>query len=39
MISGHRDRSIVGRTGFIISRFRELKLMTVPEYFEIKSTV
>jgi solute:Na+ symporter, SSS family len=27
---------IVGRTGFIISRFRELKLMTVPEYFEIK---
>src|ERR1041384_643460 len=23
---------IVGRTGFIISRFRELKLMTVPEY-------
>ncbi len=27
---------IVGRTGLIISRFRELKLMTVPEYFEIK---
>jgi len=27
---------IVGRTGFVISRFRELKLMTVPEYFEIK---
>jgi SSS family solute:Na+ symporter len=27
---------IVGRTGFIISRFRELKLMTVPEYFEVK---
>ncbi len=27
---------IVGRTGFIISRFRELKLMTVPEYFERK---
>src|SRR2546427_2684214 len=26
----------VGRTGFIISRFRELKLMTVPEYFERK---
>jgi len=26
----------VGRTGFIISRFRELKLMTVPEYFEVK---
>ena len=27
---------VVGRTGFIIRRFRELKLMTVPEYFEIK---
>lgn len=27
---------IVGRTGFIVSRFRELKLMTVPEYFEVK---
>lgn len=27
---------IVGRTGFIISRFRELRLMTVPEYFERK---
>jgi SSS family solute:Na+ symporter len=27
---------IVGRTGFIIGRFRELKLMTVPEYFEVK---
>jgi len=27
---------IVGRTGFIISRFRQLKLMTVPEYFEVK---
>jgi len=26
----------VGRTGFVIRRFRELKLMTVPEYFEIK---
>ncbi len=26
----------VGRTGLIISRFRELKLMTVPEYFEVK---
>ena len=25
---------VVGRTGFVISRFRELKLMTVPEYFE-----
>jgi SSS family solute:Na+ symporter len=27
---------LVGRTGLIISRFRELKLMTVPEYFEVK---
>lgn len=27
---------IVGRTGFVIRRFRELKLMTVPEYFERK---
>jgi solute:Na+ symporter, SSS family len=27
---------IVGRTGLIISRFRDLKLMTVPEYFEVK---
>jgi len=27
---------IVGRTGLIIGRFRELKLMTVPEYFEVK---
>ena len=27
---------VVGRTGFVISKFRELKLMTVPEYFEIK---
>ena len=27
---------VVGRSGFVISRFRELKLMTVPEYFEIK---
>lgn len=26
----------VGRTGFVIGRFRELKLMTVPEYFEVK---
>lgn len=26
----------VGRTGFVISRFRQLKLMTVPEYFEVK---
>jgi SSS family solute:Na+ symporter len=27
---------VIGRTGFIVSRFRELKLMTVPEYFEVK---
>jgi SSS family solute:Na+ symporter len=27
---------IVGRTGFVVSRFREMKLMTVPEYFEVK---
>lgn len=27
---------VVGRTGLIIGRFRELKLMTVPEYFEVK---
>ncbi len=27
---------LVGRTGLIISRFRQLKLMTVPEYFEVK---
>ncbi len=27
---------IVGRTGFVISRLRQLKLMTVPEYFEVK---
>ena len=26
----------VGRTGFVISRFRQLKLMTVPEFFEIR---
>lgn len=26
----------VGRTGFIISRFRKLKLMTVPEFFEVR---
>jgi SSS family solute:Na+ symporter len=26
----------VGRTGFVVSRFRELKLMTVPEFFEVK---
>src|SRR3982751_5622745 len=27
---------VVGRTGLVIKRFRELKLMTVPEYFEVK---
>jgi solute:Na+ symporter, SSS family len=27
---------IVGRTGFIISRFRQLRLMTVPEFFEVR---
>jgi SSS family solute:Na+ symporter len=27
---------IVGRTGFVISRLRTLRLMTVPEYFEVK---
>src|SRR3977135_1040197 len=27
---------IVGRTGFVIARFREMKLMTVPEFFERK---
>jgi len=27
---------IVGRTGFVISRLRAMKLMTVPEYFEVK---
>jgi SSS family solute:Na+ symporter len=26
----------VGRTGFVIRRFRELELMTVPEYFEVR---
>lgn len=26
----------VGRTGFIIRRLRELRLMTVPEFFEVK---
>jgi len=26
----------VGRTGFIISRFRQLNLMTVPEFFEVR---
>ena len=28
--------TVVGRTGFVISRFRELKLMTVPEFFEVR---
>jgi solute:Na+ symporter, SSS family len=27
---------VVGRTGFVISRFRQMKLMTVPEFFEVK---
>ena len=27
---------IVGRTGFVIGRLRELRLMTVPEYFEAR---
>lgn len=27
---------IVGRTGFIVRKFRELKLMTVPEYFQVR---
>lgn len=27
---------IVGRTGFVISRLRQLKLMTVPEFFEVR---
>jgi SSS family solute:Na+ symporter len=27
---------IVGRTGFVIRKLRELRLMTVPEYFEVK---
>ncbi len=27
---------IVGRTGFVIQKLRELRLMTVPEYFELK---
>jgi SSS family solute:Na+ symporter len=26
----------IGRTGFIITRLRELRLMTVPEYFEVR---
>ena len=26
----------VGRTGFVIRRFRDLRLMTVPEYFEVR---
>src|SRR5260370_25880563 len=30
---------VVGRTGFIITRFRDLKLMTVPEYFQVKYSV
>ena len=27
---------VVGRSGLVISRFRQLQLMTVPEYFEVK---
>ena len=27
---------IVGQTGFVVKKFRDLKLMTVPEYFEVK---
>src|SRR5215217_8103402 len=27
---------VVGRTGFVISRLRDMKLMTVPEFFEAK---
>ena len=27
---------IIGRTGFVITRFRSMKLMTVPEFFERK---
>ncbi len=26
----------IGRTGFIVSRLRELRLMTVPEFFQVK---
>src|SRR5882672_2836801 len=26
----------IGRTGFVVSRFRQLQLMTVPEFFEVK---
>src|SRR5580704_7204404 len=27
---------LVGRSGFIIKRLRDLRLMTVPEFFEVK---
>ena len=27
---------VIGRTGFVVSRLRELRLMTVPEFFEAK---
>jgi SSS family solute:Na+ symporter len=30
---------VVGRTGFVIKRFREMRLMTVPEFFEVKYTL
>ena len=32
------SQMIVGRTGFIISRLRHLRVMTVPEFYEIKYT-
>jgi len=38
LISG-ASMIVIGRTGFIITRFRELKLMTVPEYFQVKYSV
>jgi len=27
---------VIGRTGFIVKRLRELRLMTIPEFFELK---
>jgi SSS family solute:Na+ symporter len=27
---------VIGRTGFVVSKLRELRLMTVPEFFEVK---
>ncbi len=29
---------VIGRTGFVIRRLRELQLMTVPEFFEVRYT-